>query len=73
LHAKDHNGQMHMGIDALLLIWKQLKRWHILAIVVGLPIIHQIADVSYRAFAKWRFKRFAHCQLAAKKEEESWY
>ena len=39
LHAKDKSGQMHVGVDAFILIWKQLKRWRVLAFLVGLPII----------------------------------
>lgn len=69
LHAKDHNGQLHIGVDAFILIWKQLKRWRILSTIIGLPIIRRIANLAYRAFANWRFKRLAHCQLAAKEEE----
>jgi predicted DCC family thiol-disulfide oxidoreductase YuxK len=66
LHAKDNSGQMHIGVDAFILIWKQLKRWSVLAVLVGLPVIRQIADMAYRTFASWRFKRLEHCQLAAK-------
>lgn len=68
LHAKDNSGQMHIGVDAFILIWKQLKRWRVLAALVVLPIIRQIASAAYRAFASWRFKRLEHCQLAAKQE-----
>lgn len=71
LHAKDDKGQMHVGVDAFILIWKQLKRWRVLAFFVGLPIIRQIANAAYRAFASWRFKRLEHCQLAAKQEKSS--
>jgi predicted DCC family thiol-disulfide oxidoreductase YuxK len=71
LHAKDNNGDMHVGVDAFILIWKQLKRWHVLAILFGFPIIRQIANGIYRIFASWRFKRLAHCQLAAKKDASS--
>jgi len=71
LHAKDSNGQMHVGVDAFILIWKQLKRWRVLAVIVGLPIIRQIAKAAYRAFASWRFKRLEHCQLVAKQETSS--
>uniref|UniRef100_A0A0Q9YGG6 Thiol-disulfide oxidoreductase n=1 Tax=Candidatus Berkiella cookevillensis TaxID=437022 RepID=A0A0Q9YGG6_9GAMM len=69
LHAKDHTGQLHIGVDAFILISKQLKRWRILSTIIGLPIIRQIANLVYRAFANWRFKRLDHCQLAAKEEE----
>lgn len=68
LHAKDEKDQMHIGVDAFILIWKQLKRWRILAVFVGLPLIRQMANAAYRAFANWRFKRLDHCQLAAKQE-----
>jgi predicted DCC family thiol-disulfide oxidoreductase YuxK len=68
LHAKDKEGQTHVGVDAFILIWKQLKRWRILAAFVGLPIIRQIANMAYRLFANWRFKRLDHCQIAAKQE-----
>lgn len=71
LHARDSNGQMHVGVDAFILIWKQLKRWRVLAVLVGLPVIRQIVNAAYRVFASWRFKRLEHCQLAAKQERSS--
>jgi predicted DCC family thiol-disulfide oxidoreductase YuxK len=71
LHAKDNNGGIHVGVDAFILIWKQLKRWHVLAILFGFPIIRQIANGIYRIFASWRFTRLAHCQLAAKQDASS--
>ncbi|MDG1287980.1 MAG: DUF393 domain-containing protein [Rickettsiales bacterium] len=69
LHAIDDNGQLHVGVDAFILIWKQLKRWRILAALVSLPIIRQIANAVYKLFANVRFKRLAHCQLAMKEEQ----
>ena len=42
LHAQDHSGQIHIGVDAFILIWKQLKRWRVLAAVVELPVIRQV-------------------------------
>lgn len=71
LHAKDDAGRMHVGVDAFILIWKQLKRWRVLSVVVALPVVRQIADMVYRAFANWRFKRLKHCQLAAKQDQSS--
>ena len=62
LHAKDNQGRIHIGVDAFILIWKQLKWWRNLAFFFGLPIIYQIADFLYRYFANWRFKRLKHCQ-----------
>ncbi|MDM3872490.1 DUF393 domain-containing protein [Porticoccus sp. W117] len=64
LHAVDNNGRLHIGVDAFILMWAQLKRWRILATLVALPGIRQLVDISYRGFAKWRFKRLSHCQIA---------
>jgi predicted DCC family thiol-disulfide oxidoreductase YuxK len=70
LHAKDNSGQIHVGVDAFILIWKQLSRWRVLAFLVGLPIIRHIANAAYRVFANWRFKKLEHCQLAARQEKK---
>lgn len=70
LHAKDEEGLVHVGVDAFILIWKQLRRWRVLAFLVGLPIIRQIANAAYRTFANWRFKKLEHCQLAARQEKK---
>jgi len=69
LHAKDNNGEIHVGVDAFILIWTQLKRWRVLAILAGLPMIRQIADMAYRIFANERFRRLQHCQFAQQQEK----
>lgn len=69
LHAKDAAGTMHVGVDAFLLIWRQLTRWRWLARVVALPGIRQMANRAYRTWAKRRFRRLPHCRLAATQEE----
>jgi len=68
LHAKDIDGKFYVGVDAFILIWKQLKRWRLLAVFVSLPIMYQIINFIYKNFANWRFKRLKHCQLAAKQD-----
>ena len=65
LHAKDDHQQLHVGVDAFILIWKQLKRWRVLALLVSLPGIKQISHLLYCTFANWRFNRLEHCRLAA--------
>ena len=70
LHARDHDGRLHVGVDAFILIWKQFRWWRVLATLVALPLIRQIADVTYRIFAHWRFSRLEHCQLAIKQEQK---
>ena len=70
LHAKDEEGLVYVGVDAFILIWKQLRRWRVLGFLVGLPIIRQIANTAYLTFANWRFKKLEHCQLAARQEKK---
>jgi predicted DCC family thiol-disulfide oxidoreductase YuxK len=60
LHVKDQEGKFHVGVDAFVLIWKQLKYWWILALVIKLPIIWQMATIAYKVFADWRFKRLGY-------------
>lgn len=70
LHAQDVRGTLHVGVDAFLIIWKQLPRWHVLAAIIALPGIRILANLAYQLFASWRFKRLNHCQLAAAQPTE---
>lgn len=60
LHAKDVDGQMHIGVDAFILIWCQLKQWSLFAKLIKLPFIKRIADLTYKQFANWRFKKLGY-------------
>ncbi|MDB9762765.1 DUF393 domain-containing protein [Alphaproteobacteria bacterium] len=64
LHVIDVNDKLHLGVDAFIVIWNNLTYWKILARVVSIPIIKQILNIAYRAFANWRFNRLNHCILA---------
>lgn len=66
LHAQDAQGKLQVGVDAFILIWRQIARWRVLASIVGAGFIRPVAKIAYRAFAAWRFKRLAHCQIAIK-------
>ena len=66
LHVRDAVGDWHIGAAAFLVIWRQLRYWRFLAVLVGLPIIRQIAAMVYNRFANYRFARLAHCQIAQK-------
>ena len=68
LHIKDADGQLHIGVDGFILLWRQMKYWRLLAAVVALPPIRQLAHKAYTAFARRRFQRLEHCQLARKNE-----
>ncbi len=67
LHAKDKKGEMHIGVDAFILIWNELSiGWRFLSVLAGLPIIRPILGWVYRRFASYRFARLEHCQIAGK-------
>ena len=65
LHGVDDEGRLHIGVDAFLLIWRELSYWHYLGLIVGLPGVRQITGFLYNRFADYRFSRLAHCQIAA--------
>jgi predicted DCC family thiol-disulfide oxidoreductase YuxK len=60
LHASDNAGIMQVGVDAFILIWRQLSRWRVLAIFAKLPIIYPLANGLYCMFAAWRFKKLGY-------------
>lgn len=64
LHAKDAQGKLHIGVDAFVLIWRQMPRWRVLAAVVASPFVRPVAKKAYSLFAAWRFRRLPHCSLA---------
>ena len=69
LHAQDVQGNLHVGVDAFILIWRQIPRWRVLASLVGAGFIRPVAGMAYRAFATWRFNRLSHCQIAIKADD----
>ncbi len=59
--------EMHIGVDAFILIWNELSiGWRFLSVLAGLPIIRPILGWVYRRFASYRFARLEHCQIACK-------
>ena len=71
LHVRDAAGNWHIGAAAFLVIWQQLRYWRFLAVLIGLPIIRQIAAMVYNRFADYRFAKLAHCQIAQKNLAEA--
>jgi predicted DCC family thiol-disulfide oxidoreductase YuxK len=64
LHAKDEKDKFYIGVDAFILIWKNLPYWKLLSKVVSLPIFYQIAKFAYSKFANYRFNNLEHCNLS---------
>ena len=69
LHAKDEEDNFYLGIDAFIVIWKNIKYWKLLSYIVSIPIIYQIAKFFYSKFAKWRFNKLEHCKISIKEEK----
>ena len=51
LHAVDSEGQLHVGADCAIAIWRATPGDGLLGWLLGLAIIHQIAGVAYDRFA----------------------
>ncbi|OJF94954.1 thiol-disulfide oxidoreductase DCC family protein [Pararhizobium antarcticum] len=68
LHSLDQNGTVHRGVDTFLLIWRQIPRWRFVAKVAGLKPVTLVLKAIYPVFARWRFARLSHCQIAARQE-----
>ena len=60
LHLTDQQGQLHVGIDAFIVIWRNSKNQAYLAKIFSSPLIHPIATIAYLAFAKalYRWNRW---------------
>jgi predicted DCC family thiol-disulfide oxidoreductase YuxK len=71
MHVADSNGNIFTGVDAFIIMWKQIKYWKILGLFASLPIVKQIANLLYRYFADWRFNRYEHCLIAQENEKRS--
>ena len=71
MHVADSNGNISTGVDAFIIMWKQIKYWKILGLFVSLPIVKQIANLLYQYFADWRFNRYEHCLIAQENEKRS--
>lgn len=70
LHAQDERGKLHVGVDAFILIWRQIPRWRVLSTIVGVAFIRPLANIAYSAFAAYRFNRLSHCQVASQSKEK---
>ena len=66
IHVVDENKNIIKGVDAFIKIWSYLKGWRILAKVISLPIIKQICQLLYIAFAKLRPTKHKICKIKKK-------
>lgn len=41
------NGQIYTGVDGFLILWRQMPRYRLLALLMGLPLIRPLAGFVY--------------------------
>ena len=70
LHVKDSEGNFYIGVDAFIVIWKKLPYFKYLNFFISLPIIYPLAKYLYKKFAKYRFNKLKHCQIAFEEEKK---
>ncbi|MFL2980480.1 MAG: thiol-disulfide oxidoreductase DCC family protein [Methylophilaceae bacterium] len=70
LHVKDSEGNFYIGVDAFIVIWKKLPYFKYLNLIISLPIIYPLAKYLYKKFAKYRFNKLKHCQIAFEEEKK---
>ena len=51
LHVLDEDGDIHIGFDAFLAIWRNSPREKWKAAVFGLPVVRSLCRVAYNLFA----------------------
>lgn len=54
LHAKDANGQMHVGVDAFILVWSRLEKLKWLSRLAQKSIAKAFLQLNYSLFVKIR-------------------
>ena len=62
LHVRDQAGDLHVGVSAFVVIWRQLRGWRTLAYLAGTPGVNRLLEFCYRVFAKWRFAKLGYCE-----------
>lgn len=54
LHAKDSEGQLHIGVDAFILIWSALDKLNWLSKAAQNKVINKLLQANYSLFVKIR-------------------
>lgn len=60
LHLTDRQGQVHVGIDAFIVIWRNSDNQAWLAAIFSLPLVRHMAKLGYSLFANvlYRWNRW---------------
>ena len=54
MHFRDGDGNLRIGLDALIAMWRPVPYFRLLACFAGLPGIHRMSLFGYSAFARVR-------------------
>jgi len=58
LHVRSSTWELHTGVPAFVVIWRELPRYRWLArVVTAVPGLMPLLDFTYRGFARWRWQR----------------
>ena len=57
LHVLDDEYNLNIGIDAFIVIWRQVKYFRYLAIIADLGIIKLVLNYAYSNYANYRYKK----------------
>jgi predicted DCC family thiol-disulfide oxidoreductase YuxK len=71
LYSCDESGHLFTGVATFIQIWRRLPRFKWLARLMALPVVYSIACYGYQIFAKRRFARLKHCQIAQSNVDEN--
>lgn len=56
LHVIDHKGELKIGIDAFITLWRKSPGENWKAALFSFPIVHKLSDISYNIFARCLYK-----------------
>ncbi len=56
LHVIDENNNLHVGIEAFIVIWNNSPKEKWKARVLSLPLIRPMANIAYNGFARLLYK-----------------
>lgn len=54
LHVRDKNGRIQLGVDAFIVIWRELPALKNVAVLASMKPIHKVLNAVYLLFARVR-------------------
>lgn len=57
IHGVDAEGTLVRGLEAFMMVWRELPYYRRLATVIEILRLQPLLNLAYERFANWRFKR----------------